>query len=57
MHLTIAYFAPDPQLLQALIDAAQRGVDVRLVLPELTDPSAVFHLGRSYYTRAAAKPA
>jgi cardiolipin synthase len=51
VHLTIAYFAPDPQLLQALTDAAGRGVEVRLVLPSRTDSWAVFHLGRSYYTR------
>lgn len=50
VHLTIAYFAPDPQMLKALTDAAQRGVDVRLVLPSYSDSWAIFHLGRSYYT-------
>ena len=50
VHITVAYFAPDPQLLQALIDAAGRGVDVALVLPSVSDSAAVFHLGRSYYT-------
>jgi len=50
VHLTIAYFAPDPQLRKALGDAARRGVDVELVLPSVTDSPAVFHLGRSYYT-------
>jgi cardiolipin synthase len=49
-HLTIAYFAPDPQLLKALTDAAQRGVKVKLVLPSYTDSWSIFHLGRSYYT-------
>jgi cardiolipin synthase len=49
-HLTIAYFAPDPQLLKALTDAAQRGVEVKLVLPSYTDSWSIFHLGRSYYT-------
>ncbi len=51
VHLTIAYFAPDPQLLEALIDAAQRGVDVVLVLPSYADSWAIFSLGRSYYTK------
>jgi cardiolipin synthase len=51
VHLTIAYFAPDTQLLKALTDAAQRGVDVKLILPSYTDSSTVFHLGRSYYTQ------
>jgi cardiolipin synthase len=50
VHLTIAYFAPDPQLLKALIDAAQHGVDVKLVLPSYSDSATIFHLGRSYYT-------
>jgi cardiolipin synthase len=51
IHLTVAYFAPDPQLLNALIGAAQRGVDVRLVLPSYSDSSPIFHLGRSYYSK------
>jgi cardiolipin synthase A/B len=50
VHLTVAYFGPDPKLLKALIDAARRGVDVKLVLPSYSDSGAIFHLGRSYYT-------
>lgn len=50
VHITIAYFAPDPQLLKALIDAAKRGVKVRLILPSYSDSGPIFHLGRSYYT-------
>jgi len=50
VHLTIAYFAPDPQLLKALTDAALRGVEVKLVLPSHSDSGAIFHLGRSNYT-------
>ena len=49
MHLTNAYFVPDPQLLAALEDAARRGVDVKLILPSHTDSWLVFHAGRSYY--------
>lgn len=51
VHLTIAYFAPDHQLLRALIEAAQRGVDVQLLLPSHTDSWAIFNLGHSYYTK------
>ena len=51
VHLTNAYFAPDPQLLKALTDAAQRGVDVRLILPSHTDSWAVFHAGRSHFSK------
>ena len=51
VHITNAYFAPDPQLLAALESAAARGVDVRLILPSRTDSWLVFHAGRSYYDR------
>jgi cardiolipin synthase len=50
VFLTNAYFVPDPQLLQALKDAAARGVDVRLLLPSKTDSELVFNAGRAYYT-------
>jgi cardiolipin synthase len=49
VYITNAYFVPDPQLLQALVDAARRGVDVRLMLPGTSDSAAAFHAGRSYY--------
>lgn len=50
VHLTNAYFAPDPQLLEALENAARRGVDVKLILPGKTDSWLIFHAGRNYYT-------
>ena len=49
IYLTQAYFVPDPQLLQALVAAAGRGVDVRLILPSFSDSQLVFHAGRSHY--------
>ncbi|HMH19384.1 MAG TPA: cardiolipin synthase [Burkholderiales bacterium] len=49
VHLTNAYFAPDPQLLAALKDAVRRGVDVKIILPSSTDSWLVFQAGRSYY--------
>ena len=49
IHVTNAYFAPDPQTLEALKDAVQRGVDVKLILPSKTDSGLIFHAGRSYY--------
>jgi len=51
VHLTNAYFVPDPQLLAALEAAAGRGVDVKLILPSKTDSWLVFHAGRNYYDR------
>lgn len=49
IYLTNAYFVPDPQLLAALVAAARRGVDVKLILPSQTDSWLVFHAGRVYY--------
>lgn len=49
IFLTNAYFVPDPQLLTALKEAVQRGVDVRLLLPGKTDSALVFYASRSYY--------
>lgn len=49
IHLTNAYFVPDRQIVQAMIDAAQRGVDVRIIFPSLTDVGLILHAGRSYY--------
>ena len=51
VHLTNAYFVPDPQLLAALEAAAQRGVDVTLILPGQSDSWLVFHAGRGYYAQ------
>jgi cardiolipin synthase A/B len=51
VHLTMAYFAPDPQTLDALKGAAARGVDVKLILPSYTDFWGILYAGRSHYTR------
>ncbi len=50
IHITMAYFVPDPAFIEVLSDAARRGVDVALVLPGFSDSSLVFHAGRSHYT-------
>ena len=49
IHITCAYFVPDDQTLEALVDAAKRGVDVQLVLPSVSDSGLVFHAGRAFY--------
>jgi cardiolipin synthase len=45
-----AYFVPDPQLVKALRDAAERGVDVRLILASHTDSPSAYYAGRSHYS-------
>jgi cardiolipin synthase len=49
IHITCAYFVPDTQTMEALTDAARRGVDVQLVLPSVSDSGLVFHAGRAFY--------
>jgi cardiolipin synthase len=49
IHITAGYFVPDDQVLDALRAAAKRGVDVKLVLPGVSDHSLVFHAGQAYF--------
>ena len=51
VYLTMAYFAPGSDMVDALCDAAERGVDVQLLLPAQSDFAPVLHAGRSYYSR------
>jgi len=50
LHVTNAYFVPDAETVNALRDAAGRGVDVKLVLPGNTDTSLTLSAGRYYYS-------
>jgi cardiolipin synthase len=50
LHVTNAYFVPDDQTVNALRDAAGRGVDVKIVLPGTTDVSLTLSAGRYYYS-------
>ena len=51
LWLTHAYFAPNEELLTAMIDAAQRGVDVRLIVPSFTDSRVVLNATQATFTR------
>lgn len=51
VQLTMAYFAPGPDLIQALCDAARRGVSVSLVLPGRSDVTLVLHAARARYAQ------
>jgi cardiolipin synthase len=54
IHITSAYFVPDQQIVDALCAAAKRGVDVKLVLPGVTDHGLVMHAGRAFYDKLLA---
>ncbi|ANO53351.1 hypothetical protein BA177_17285 [Woeseia oceani] len=47
--ITQAYFAPDETFTTLLGDAAARGVDVRLIVPGISDSAAILHASRSRY--------
>lgn len=50
VRLTMAYFAPGREMLDALEQAARRGVQVQLILPSISDFSPVLYAGRATYT-------
>jgi cardiolipin synthase A/B len=50
VHLTNAYFIPDDHTLDALTDAARRGVDVRIILPSISDSSMALYAMRYNYS-------
>ena len=54
IHVTSAYFVPDKQIIAALKGAAERGVDVQLVLSGVTDSGLVLHAGQSFYSELLA---
>lgn len=49
--VTVAYFVPPRRIVRALVRAARRGVEVRLMLPGFSDVWASLHAGRSLYGR------
>ncbi len=51
LWITHAYFAPNEDLLDAMAEAAERGVDVRLIVPAFTDSKIVLNATQATYTR------
>ena len=49
VRIATPYFVPDRAVLVALQTAAMRGVDVRLIVPRVSNHRLTFHAGRSYY--------
>lgn len=48
--ITTAYFIPDQQILDALLAASNRGVDVRVLIPEASNHVLADWLSRGFYT-------
>jgi cardiolipin synthase len=51
IHLTTPYFVPDAQMLKVLRHAAERGLDVKIILPGVSDAGLLTSAGRFYYAR------
>lgn len=49
IHMTMSYFVPDGQTVDALKQAAGRGVDVTLILQGMSDSTLVLRTSQSYY--------
>ena len=49
VHIMTPYLVLDYSLMSALIHAAQRGVDVVIMMPHIPDKKLIYYLGRSYY--------
>lgn len=47
--ITQAYFVPDEILLEALVGAAERKVDVRIIVPSVSDVTLILHASRHLY--------
>ncbi|HNP34861.1 MAG TPA: cardiolipin synthase [Woeseiaceae bacterium] len=52
--ITQAYFAPDENFLDTLVAAAARGVDVRIIVPGVSDSKLVLNASRSRYEKLLA---
>ena len=50
VNITAAYFVPTKQEMEALMDAAKRGVDVRLLLPGRSDSPLSLAVAHSHYS-------
>jgi cardiolipin synthase len=50
IYLTTPYFVPDGQTVTALMDAAKRGLDVKIILPKTSDSKLALYAGHYYYS-------
>ncbi|HYQ60823.1 MAG TPA: phospholipase D-like domain-containing protein, partial [Desulfatiglandales bacterium] len=50
LHMTNAYFVPDQQTVDALTEAAKCGVDVKIILPAISDSSLSRYAGEYFYS-------
>lgn len=51
IYITQGYFIPDREILHALVNATRRGVDVRVLIPEISNHVIADWAARSYYAQ------
>src|SRR5690625_2997320 len=51
VYITQGYFIPDTEFLDAMLAAARRGVDVRVLIPEVSNHVLADWVARSFYER------
>lgn len=51
IHMTNSYFFPDDQVIDALTEAAGRGVKIKIILPGISDSPLALHAQRHFYAK------
>ena len=51
VHIMTPYLVPGHEMMQALVYAAERGIDVKIILPHIPDKKYAFALAHSYYKK------
>lgn len=51
VHIMTPYLVPSHEMIEALVYAARRGVDVKIILPHIPDKKYAFALAHSYYKK------
>ncbi len=49
VHIMTPYLVIDSEMYETMLYAAQRGVDVKIIMPHIPDKKYAFYLARSYY--------
>lgn len=49
VHIMTPYLILDYEMMMALVYAAKRGIDVKIIMPHIPDKKAVFALAKTYY--------
>ncbi len=49
VYMMSPYFVVDSEMVSAILFAAKRGIDVRLILPHIPDKKMPFYVARTYY--------